>query len=289
MNYRHYLFLGLVILSLLVFLFLEPHRPAMPVSLEPPNSARPKPPTFSLPTQALKQHELQPFARRLFESSEGHTLPNDNELTPPIPLLHSDPDPLNASTNAAHPSVIPLLSEHARSLPPSGMEALDDLEAQDPDIFQLHTHGNPTSVELVTFRDPLGIGRTRLAWELAGGTQPKSFLRFNGPWTLFETPLSSAPKFELVIHNSSKGTLKLNLALSLTEDEIWNEAPPQEIAPGWNKLVFDLAASDFKNEASGWRSAAALERTQACLALNLCVLHFSKPARLTIEGLRFVK
>ncbi|GGJ42243.1 hypothetical protein [Deinococcus roseus] len=89
----------------------------------------------------------------------------------------------------------------------------------------------------------------------------------------FKSPqdYSKAATLTFQLYNNTTDTIKAAFALMTGEPKEWQESSALEVKPGWNTLVFDLKASTFKAERSGWASNLTLRNMNQLREVGLLI------------------
>lgn len=82
---------------------------------------------------------------------------------------------------------------------------------------------------------------------------------------------SKAESLTFQLYNDTTDTVKAGLALMTGEPKEWQESSAVEVKPGWNTIVFDLKASTFKAERSGWASNLTLRNMNQLREVGLLI------------------
>lgn len=174
----------------------------------------------------------------------------------------------------------PLLSEQARTLPPSGAAMPAGLERQE---WTVADYGNPA--QLLALRLDAGADadkgkQSRLAVELFGGPAYSTALCLEGTWRL---SVAGEAETTLVIYNASAAAMQGSLAYTLSDDYLWYESRPFVLKPGWNTIYIRQGAGDFKTESSDWQHTAGLWRPEDCRRITLLFHNGRRTGRFFIE------
>ncbi|GEM44440.1 hypothetical protein [Deinococcus cellulosilyticus] len=82
---------------------------------------------------------------------------------------------------------------------------------------------------------------------------------------------SKAETLTFQLYNDTTDTVKAALALMTGEPKEWQESTAFEVKPGWNTIIFDLKASTFKAERSGWASNLTLRNMNQLREVGLLI------------------
>lgn len=104
--------------------------------------------------------------------------------------------------------------------------------------------------------------------------------------------LSGKRSFSLLVANGTDRELRLALALKTGSQWTYHESRAQPVPPGgagqeFTPLAFDLAAADYKTQASGWAHTARVADLHDVREIQILVYHARKPARLWLAGIAF--
>lgn len=173
------------------------------------------------------------------------------------------------------------LTERSCQLPSSGPQrnGLEDWMS-----WSFDSSGNPAALEHVSSAKTAAEAEGafgRLAIELAGGSKPRTILKVTGNWNLSIKPGS---KTRIAIHNDTGEQVRMSVAYSVSEKQLWYETPPLTLQTGWNNLEVEQSAADFKTESSKWEHTAALWKPDECRAVSL-VFHGKSGGRLFLDYL----
>jgi hypothetical protein len=84
---------------------------------------------------------------------------------------------------------------------------------------------------------------------LKGGTKDKS-----AAIRSVEISLAKRGTLSMDVYNSSGRNVGIAFAVHASVDDVYSESTLLQAAPGWSRLSWDLAASTYKTEASGWEN-----------------------------------
>ncbi len=65
-------------------------------------------------------------------------------------------------------------------------------------------------------------------------------------------------KLRMTIYNATMRHLPMAIAVFTSVDRVYFEGKRKILRPGWNRLIYDLTASDFKCASSEWKHTAAI-------------------------------
>jgi hypothetical protein len=173
-----------------------------------------------------------------------------------------------------------LLSEQARTLPPSGAAMPAGLERQE---WTVADYGNPAQVLSIGVNAGSAADQgtpSRLALELFGGPAYSTALCLEGTWRLSVT---GEAETALVIYNASAAAMQGSLAYTLSDAYLWYESRPFILKPGWNTVRIRQGAGDFKTESSNWQHTAGLWRPEDCRRITLLFHNGRRTGRLFLE------
>lgn len=182
--------------------------------------------------------------------------------------------------------VDPVRDEGARlalevtSLPESPLAAAPGLETADG--WKLADWEDPGQLK------PMMVGtakKTLLRLATAGGPKGKSTAYLDK-----DLALAAKGNADLAVYNPGAAPVQVALAFQVASSWVYYESSPREVPPrSWKVFAFDLAASDFKTESSGWKYTASLWKRGEIKRIGVVLASGGAPAAVYFEGLRLAE
>jgi hypothetical protein len=99
---------------------------------------------------------------------------------------------------------------------------------------------------------------------------------------------SGSPRLSLQVHNPGKRPVGISVAVKSGERYVYFESPTTTIPPTTDRpheVVFDLSATNFKSEASGWNHSAPIANAEDIRELQIQIHNRRRSGHLFLDGI----
>lgn len=157
----------------------------------------------------------------------------------------------------------------------------------DPDSLDWSAPAKPTLVTLVTPEGPRRVMQVDVEPHPSKPTVDKAAIVLRRPLAL-----RAGAKLTMLVANRGTADVRLGVAVKSGAEWTYFESKPQTVAATrsgqeFSQLSFDLGASDFKSQASGWAHSARISNLGQVRELQILIHNGTRSASLWIAGIAF--
>ena len=170
---------------------------------------------------------------------------------------------------------------------PSSVEEGYEKYKWDSDSLDWSSPAKPTLVTLVTPEGPRRVMQVDVEPHPSKPDVDKAAIVLRRPLAL-----RSGAKLTMLVANRGTSDLRLGIAVKSGAEWTYFESKPQSVAATqtgqeFTQLSFDLGASDFKTQASGWAHSARIANLEQVRELQILLHNGTKSGSVWIAGIAF--